>query len=409
MLQQMYGRLLAVHADTRRFLLAVAAFAFGGAILNAIFNNLLSDRYHIDGLQRTLLEIPRELPGLLVVFVTALFVFLPTRRLAVLSCLAAAAGLVGMASLSPSFLALTPWLFLFSLGQHLLLPIQSAVTMELSRAGETGRRLGQLNALSNVAVIAGSALVYLAFRWLNLGFSFALLLAGISFVLAATLFYRMQPGTPHPQGLLLRLHRPYRVYYLLCVLFGTRKQIFLTFAPWVLVSLYEQPTARLAQLLTLGAALGIVIQPAIGRLVDRKGERCVLALEALLLVPVCLGYALARDLLSPKAALATVCICFLADQALMGFGMARSTWLKKIAIDPAHVTPTLTMAVTIDHVFSVSLALLGGLLWRAVGYQAVFYGGAAIALVNLIVVLLGMKRAEASRSPMPPAGSPQRE
>lgn len=385
-------RLRSTHTDTKLFVIAVMAFGFGGAVLDAIFNNYLAARYTLDGLHRTLLEIPRELPGLLVVFVSALFLFLPSRRLAAAAGFCGAMGLVGLAFASPTFLLMTPWLFFYSLGQHVLMPIQSAISMDLARAGEAGKRLGQVNALRNAAVIAGSALVFFAFRYLHIGFNTALLLAAASLACAGVLFWRMQPERPHAQGVMLKLHPQYKMYYILCVLFGTRKQIFLTFAPWVLVSVFAQPTARIAQLLTLGAALGIVLQPLIGRLVDRKGERFVLALEAVLLVPVCLGYALARDHLSASAALVVVAVCFLTDQALMGFGLARSTWLKKIATDPAHVTPTLTMAVSIDHVFSIAIALLGGLLWRSLGYQAVFVAGACIAVLNGFVVLAGMRK-----------------
>lgn len=391
MLKNMTRRVQDLDGDTRRFVLGVMGFAFGGALLDSIFNNLLAARYDIDSLQRTLLEIPRELPGLLVVFVSALLLFLPSRRLAAFSGLLGGIGLLGLAWFSPSFWTMAPWLFVYSLGQHLLMPVQSAIAMDLARSGEAGKRLGQVNALRNVAVIVGSALVFVGFRYLHMGFVATLVLAALSLVVAGALFWRMQPGTAHASGLMLRIHPQYKVYYILCVLFGTRKQIFLTFAPWVLVSVFAQPTARIAELLTLGAALGIVLQPLVGKLVDHMGERFVLALEAILLLPVCLGYAFARDHLNAFWALGLVAFCFLADQALMGFGIARSTWLKKIAIDKSHITPTLTMAVSMDHFFSIAIALMGGVLWQHLGYQAVFLGGAGIALVNLVVVLTGMR------------------
>jgi len=64
--------------------------------------------------------------------------------------------------------------------------------------------------------------------------------------------------------------------------------------------------------------------------------------------------------------------------------MARSTYLKKIAVHPDHITPTLTMSVSIDHVFSIGIALTGGLLWAKWGYQTVFVFGGAIAFMNLV-------------------------
>jgi len=68
----------------------------------------------------------------------------------------------------------------------------------------------------------------------------------------------------------------------------------------------------------------------------------------------------------------------------MSVGMARSTYLKKIAVKPEHITPTLTMAITLDHIFSITVALTGGIIWAKWGYQKVFLLGAGIAVVNLI-------------------------
>ena len=55
------------------------------------------------------------------------------------------------------------WLFIYSLGQHIFMPVASTVGMELAREGKTGQRLGQLNALRNIATITGSALVFVGF------------------------------------------------------------------------------------------------------------------------------------------------------------------------------------------------------------------------------------------------------
>ena len=68
----------------------------------------------------------------------------------------------------------------------------------------------------------------------------------------------------------------------------------------------------------------------------------------------------------------------------MSVNMARSTYLKKIALHPDHVTPTLSMSVSLDHIFSIAIALLGGVIWAKWGYQTVFLCGAGIAAVNLV-------------------------
>lgn len=371
--------------DLKLFFIAIAAFGFGDAVIAAIFNNFLDARFQIDGLQRTLLEIPRELPGLLVAFVSAMLAFLPSRRMAALSGFFAFAGLILLAFLSGTFYMMMPWLFMYSLGQHLFMPLNQAIGMELAEKGQTGRRLGQVNALRNASGIVGSGMVFLGFQYAHLGYTVSIVIGAISMLAVMVCFFKMVPDKPHPQEAHLRLHKEYRLYYVLAVLFGTRKQIFLTFAPWVLVTIFDQPTTMIAKLLTLGGLVGIIIQPMVGRMIDRKGERFALSLEAMLLAFVCAGYALAKNLFSPDVAFIVVAACFLLDQTLMSFNIARSTYMKKIAMDPSHVTPTLTMAVSLDHVFSISVAVLGGVLWRHFGYQSVFVAGLGITIVNWLV------------------------
>ncbi len=122
-------------------------------------------------------------------------------------------------------------------------------------------------------------------------------------------------------------------------------------------------------------------------MIDHFGERVVLASEAVLLVFVCFGYGFSRSWFAESTAFLVVCGCFLLDQMLMSVGMARSTYMKKIALQPSDVQPALTLAVTIDHVFSISVALLGGLIWNVFGFQYVFLMGTVIALINLVVAL----------------------
>jgi len=388
--QQMNNRFAAkiksLSPDMKYFIAAVAMSAFGGSMLDSVFNNFLNESFGISSWQRTLLEIPRELPGVMVAFVSALFFFLPSRRLAALAAVVSFAGLLLLGVASRNYMMMLPWLFLYSLGQHTFMPLSSSIGMELARDGHTGRRLGQLNSVRNAAVVAGSFLVFLGFKFCHFTFAVSFVLASLSLISAAFFLYRMSPGNSHPARLHLKFYKEYRLCYWLCILFGTRKQIFLTFAPWVLVTVFNQPTAVIAWLLTIGAIAGIVTQPVIGRLIDLLGERTMLSVEAALLVIVCAGYGFSGSLFSEHTAFLIAAACYIADQMLISIGIARSTYLKKIAIDSAHIMPTLSLAVSIDHVFSIAIALCGGIIWNNIGYQAVFLFGALIAVINLLSV-----------------------
>jgi len=379
-----------VRRHSRELLLfATAALVLGTAfsIVDATFNNYLNETFALTGFQRSFLEFPRELPGFLVVFVSTALSFLCARRLGVVAMALAGAGALLLGFASPSYGVMLVWLFLYSMGNHLNMPIATTIGMELAREGQDGRRLGQLNAIRNASAILGSFLVFLGFRYLGFSFRHTFTLAAVLLFLAAGLLYAMTPEQIVKRRTYLELHKEYRLFYVLNVLSGARKQLFITFAPWVLVQVLQQPTQIMATLFTLGGAIGILFQPLLGWAVDTLGERFVLAAEAAILVLVCGGYGFATFLLPPRAAFLAVCTCFLVDQMIFSVSMARATYMKKIAKQPDHIQSALTAAVTIDHVFSITAALVGGLIWNAFGFQYVFLMGALLAVVTFFTAL----------------------
>lgn len=369
-------------------LFALATFVAGMAysLYDSVFNNFLNERFSLSGFQRSFLEFPRELPGFLVIFVSAGLAFLCSRRLGGFSMLLGVVGALLVGYASSSYAVMTLWLFTYSMGQHLYMPVASGIGMELAREGQTGRRLGQLNSVRNIAVILGSAFVTLGFRYFGLTFKQTFTLTAVGLAIAAAILFSMKRSEPTPSGTFLKLKRQYSLYYWLAVLSGARKQIFITFAPWVLITIFKQPTQTIATLMTVGGVIGIGFQPLLGWAVDRLGERVILASESVALVFVCLGYGFAKFVFPENTALIVICICYLLDQMLFAVGIARSTYIKKIAA-PADVQPALTASVTIDHIFSISVALLGGLVWNALGFQYVFLMGILIAAINFFVAL----------------------
>jgi predicted MFS family arabinose efflux permease len=370
-------------------LFASAAMILGMAIsiMNAIFNNFLNERFALSGFERSFLEFPRELPGFLVVFVSAALWFLGSRRLGVFAMLLAGLGALLIGFASPAYGVMVIWLFIYSMGDHLFMPIAATIGMELAREGQDGRRLGQLNAIRNAAAIGGSFLVVLGFRYLGFTFEITFAIAAALFLLAAFLLYQMTPTKAAERRNYLQLHKEYKLYYALNVLSGARKQLFITFAPWVLVQVFEQPTQIMATLFTIGGVIGILFQPLLGWTIDHFGERFVLSAEAVILIVVCAGYGFAKFIFPAEIAFLVVCVAFLVDQMIFSVGMARATYMKKIAKEPGDIQPALTAAVTIDHVFSISAALVGGIIWSVYGFQYVFLMGAVLALINFFVAL----------------------
>ncbi len=366
------------------FICATLFVAVGESVVNTVLNNFMHETFTISSFQRTLLELPRELPGVLLVIISVVLFFLRSRRLALFASILGSLGLLLIAFFPLNFSIFLLWIFIFSSGQHMLIPLSTSIGMELASKGRDGRRLGQMNSVRNIGIVSGGLFIFLGFKYLHLSYKASFIIAAAVYFLSAIFFYMMDPGKAHPAKLRLKLHKEYKLYYWLAILFGTRKQIFLTFAPWVIVTIYHKSASAIAILLTVGAIAGIVFQPLLGKAIDHLGEKTILLMEAFLLIFVCFLYGFAPNFLPTNIAYLVVAFCFITDQLLMSVNMARATYLKKIATHADHITPTLTMASTIDHVFSILVAILGGLIWMKFGYQFVFLLGSFLSIVNFV-------------------------
>jgi predicted MFS family arabinose efflux permease len=236
-------------------------------------------------------------------------------------------------------------------------------------------------------MIIGSFAIFIGFKFFNLNFKMSYVAAFLGFITVATLIFMMKKDKPVPVRMRFQLRREYKLFYWLNVLYGTRKQIFLTFAPWVLVTVFKQKTQVLATLLTIGGIIGIFFKPMLGKAIDKLGERFILAAEAAILIFVCLGYGFSKNIFQEETALFVVFACYILDQMLIAVSMARATYLQKIAVRPEDISQTLTMGVSIDHIFSIFLAVFGGFVWIKWGYQYIFLLGAIIALINFFSAL----------------------
>jgi len=375
---------MTVKRDLRLYFIAILAMGLAGAMVDSSFNNFLKANWDIGGLARSALELPRELPGFLNVFVAAALAFLPGRRIGAVSFALQATGIALLAFFSSSFSLMTLWLFMYSLGQHVFLPLQQSIGMELATEGGEGALLGRANAARNLAQVAGGGFVFIAFGVFHISFDGNFMIVALVLLAGAAALALMSAPPRDRKTSALILKKRYGLFYLLSVLFGTRKQLFLTFAPWVIVSVYGKPTSVMAVLYLLGGLAGVFFQPILGAMVDRRGPRFMLGLEALLLVPVCLFYGFARFVFPDAVAFMVISVAYIMDSVLLSFGMARSIYLKRIAEKPEDIAPTLAMGISIDHVFSISVALISGIIWDRAGYQWVFMAGAGIAVLNFV-------------------------
>lgn len=383
------------------FLIGMAFLGASGGMMETTFNNYVSDTFNLAADARGFLEFPRELPGFLTALMAGLLFFLPETRIAGFSALAVGIGMLSLAWIGTHWYAMLVFLAIWSSGAHLLMPVRSSISMELSAREHRGRRLGQISAVAIAASIVGCVIVWLAMRWLKASYQVIFILGGIAALIAAVFLFRMRMPNAHLQRPRFVWNRRYWLYYVLAFLFGARKQVFITFGPWVLIRIFHQPVWIFAQLWIAAAVLGIFFQPALGRAIDRLGERTVLMADSLLILLVCLGYGFAHLLPNHAVALGLLYVCFVGDNLLFGVNMARDTYLSKIVKRPEDLAPTLSLGISINHAVSMSIPAAGGLLWVRYGHPAVFIATAGVAI--LMGIFTSFVRID--RSPALPRGA----
>ncbi len=376
------------------------------------FANFLRERYHVGEWFRGFLESPRESQGFAMVFYVVLLGTLTERRLFSLAVVVAAAGAIGVALIPARELAdgvagivpglpLILFVMLYSAGQHLGMLIENAIAVDHGDLAGAGSRLGRIGFWKTLAGLAMAGLVWGLRSVTDLGFTFFFLLAAGLFLASLTLTRLAMRGRPEVRMKRRRfvVERKFRRYYVLSALFGVRKQVFLTFAVWVLVVIYEQPVQTIALLWVVTSVANLVAQPLIGRLIDRYGPRTVLTVDALLLCGVCVTYGYGAQLFPPAIGLIVVGVTYVLDHVLFFVSAARAVYVGGLSVNRDELSTTLSMGVTIDHVFSMTVPFLGGIVWKAYGYEMVFLL-AAVVTVFTAVAAFGIPRPV----PRPPLG-----
>jgi MFS family permease len=387
------------------FIIGLVAMGITAGLFEPSFNNFLSDIYNLNADERGFLEFPRELPG----FLTALFAgslfFLAETKIAGICAVIVGLGLVGLAwcvTGLPLNVMIT-FMIIWSIGNHLLMPIRKSLVMHLAGKGAKGRLMGNTSAVGAGAMMAGALVVFLVTRSIGADYKLFFLLGAGTTIIAALAFSRMRMPRAHLNRPKWIFKKRYRLYYGLTLLWGDRKQVFLTFGPWLIIREFGRDPATIAMLMFIGSGLSIFTHPKLGHWIDRFGERKILMADALCGVAVCLAYAMGpylrgvgnitevslagRSLIIDGHGLALTIIfgCYILDNILVGSGMARVTYLSKIAETPADVQPTLSMGVTLDHLSSMLAPIWAGLLWVAFGFQYTFIYAASLACVTFIL------------------------
>jgi predicted MFS family arabinose efflux permease len=181
----------------------------------------------------------------------------------------------------------------------------------------------------------------------------------------------------------LVLRGRYWLYYALVFIGGARRQIFIVFAPFMMVERFGLEVHQVTGLMLFNYIATMVFAPVAGRMVRRYGERLALIVEYVGLFTV---FALYAGIYYFHWGVWLAMSLYVLDHLLFALAIAQRTYFQKIA-DPADQAPTAAVSFTINHIAAVTLPAPLGLLWLSAP-GAVYGLAAGLALVSLTLSCL---------------------
>ena len=362
-------------------------------------------------MQRGLLEIPRELPGVVGVFVIAALSGCGNLTLAMISFCLYAVGMFVLGLLSPGDLLMQLFVFTYSLGDHIVMPVRDAIAMDLADEGKTGTFLGKYRGYATMGSMAASLLVFIGFRygafWFRADRSVVPSFCVSLVVVAAALFFlwRLRREVPaldvrkhdeKKKGLPLK--KKYIPYYIVTGVYGFQKRMRLVFAPWIIIELLAMGADTVALLGIVAHFGSSMFAPQIGKFLDRYGVKKGLVLESVTIGAIFLYAAWAVHGITSGVftgrveqifAFTAYIFIMIADH----FNAVHVMLMKKLSDSPADVMENLSFGLSVDHVLAVTVSGLLGAVWKFVGPEWVFVLGAAVCLVHFGVAVWLGKRA----------------
>jgi MFS family permease len=337
-------------------------------------------------------EFFRELPGLMVVLILAWMYKLTETRVFKIGLGIMLAGTLALVFAGGKF-AVVAFMVFFSLGEHIIMPVRTSITLDLAKKERSGAALGIVGSVNQVGNIAGFLLVSALFIiFSRLGFSrtgagsFRLIYA-VSGILMIGAFLAAL-ALPEPDNKVKRRRfyfaRKFSKFYMLEVFYGARKQIFMTFAPYVMILEYGADPALMSALYAICAGFGTVLSPFVGRLIDKVGYKFIMVADTLILVLVCLLYGFAHRLFPIHIAFIVVCINYVLDSIISMASMATNVYIRDISDSQEEITATISTGISVNHVISIFIALMGGWIWKITGIEVLFSLSAVLGVINSI-------------------------
>ena len=378
------GRLPAWRRPEGLLLLMAVASPLAFASWMALLNNFVVERAGFDGFDIGVLHVAREIPGFLAFLVIYLILVFREQTVALGSLVLLGLGTAVTGEL-PTFWGLMLTTTLSSIGFHYYETINHSLQLQWLPRDRAPQIIGWIVSAGSLGALLAFGGIVLAWRLFALDYATVYWVAGGACAGIALLAWAVYPrfAGPTVQNKRIVLRGRYWLYYALVFIGGARRQIFIVFAPFMMVERFGLEVHEVTALMLVNYLATIIFAPVAGQLIRWLGERVALVAEYVGLFGV-FGLYAAIYFLDLGVGLAMA--LYVVDHLLFALAIAHRTYFQKIA-DPADQAPTAAVAFTINHIAAVTLPAPLGLLWLAAP-AAVFGLGAALALCSLALAFL---------------------
>ena len=369
----------------RYFLLCILITGLSYGLYKGMLDNYLAEVVQMGEMDRGITEFFRELPGIALVFILAVFYMLSAETLFKIGAVIMLIGM-GMHALLPASKVLaTLAICMYSLGEHIQLGMKSTLSLQYAKDGRGGAAQGVQNSVNQVGTLVGYLVIVGAFSLMaenqpyKLFFGLAAILAAVSMVCSFRITGKSETDR-HKRR--FYFHKKYYKYYMLEMFYGARKQVFFTFGPYVLILFYGANAAMISLLFAVSAVACFFTAPTVGRIIDKVGYKTVMVMDTLILVIVCFFYGFAHHLFSKDVAFIVCCINYVLDAIISLASMASNVYVQDLSDNADETKATISTGVSINHVITIFIALFGGWIWETLGIETLFIASAVLGLCN---------------------------
>lgn len=369
----------------RVFLTCLLITGLSYGLYKGMLDNYLAEIVGMGEMDRGITEFFRELPGIALVFILAVFYMLSAETLFKAGAVIMLLGLGMQAVLPASKVLATLAICTYSLGEHIQLGMKNTLSLQYARPGRGGAAQGVQNSISQIGTLVGYLVIVAVFSLLSgrqpykLFFGLAAVLAAMSFGCSLRIRGRSQTDETKRR---FYFHKKYGKYYMLEMFYGARKQVFFTFGPYVLILFYGANAAMVSLLFAVSAITCFFAAPMVGRIIDRVGYKTVMIADTLILVIVCFFYGFAHHLFPRNIAFFVCCVNYILDAVISLASMASNVYVQDLSDSPDETKATISTGVSINHVITIFIALFGGWIWQTLGIETLFMVSAVLGLCN---------------------------